>query len=360
MSSATSAERSAAAPPSIRSADADEPAVAARACLAALMGASLSVPCAGTSVTMTGRDRADPLELLEIEDGAPPSAILIAGPTASGKSALALDIAERTGGVIVNADSMQVYADLAILSARPTTEEERQTPHRLYGFVPSREEFSVGAYLRAAAPVLAGLLESRTPAVIVGGTGLYFKALIEGLTETPEIPDPIRARVAALPDLHAALEKRDAVMAQRLSPADAPRLQRALEVVEATGRSLSDWWREGQSKALLKPGAWRGLLLDPPRDALAARIEQRFAAMVAEGALDEVKRLAAMRLPPNRGVMKAHGMPHLIAHIDGLIDLPTAIIRGQNDTRRYAKRQRIFFRTQLKGFVPFQPAWARA
>ncbi len=279
-----------------------------------------------------------------------PAVTLIAGPTASGKSALALRMAELLGAEIVNADSMQVYADLRILSARPTIEEEQRAPHRLYGFVTAGEEFSVGEYLRVMTPILEAAKESKQRLIIVGGTGLYFKALTQGLTQTPAIPADAKARVAAMPDLHAALAMRDPAMAARLNPADLARLQRALEVFVATGRSLLDWWRDGTASALLQPGAWRGLLLSPPRDVLAQRINQRFLVMMEQGALDEAKSVRARGLPRNRGIMKAHGMPHLIDHLDGKIDRATAIERGQNDTRRYAKRQRNFFKGQLEGF----------
>jgi tRNA dimethylallyltransferase len=279
-----------------------------------------------------------------------PQAVLIAGPTASGKSALALEIAAILNAEIINADSMQVYKDLQVLSARPTAAEEAQRSHHLYGFVESGEEFSVGTYLRAIAPVLEDLAARRTPAIIVGGTGLYFKALIEGLTETPPIPASIKAEIAAIDDLHAALAACDPAMAQRLNPADKPRLQRALEVFEATGRSLRDWWQEGEATALLKPGSWRGLVLAPDRNALAVRINTRFDAMIAEGAMEEARRIKLLGLPRNRGIMKAHGMPHLLDHLDGLLSLKDAIELGKNDTRRYAKRQGTFFRSQLSGF----------
>jgi tRNA dimethylallyltransferase len=276
--------------------------------------------------------------------------VLIAGPTASGKSALALEMAEALDGEIINADSMQVYKDLQVLSARPTAEDEASAQHHLYGFVESSEEFSVGAYLRVIRPILEDLAAKGKAAIIVGGTGLYFKALTQGLTETPTIPADIKAEVAAIDDLHAALAACDPAMAQRLNPADKPRLQRALEVFEATGRSLLDWWREGEANALLRPDTWRGLVLDPDRHWLAERINARFDQMMTHGAVDEARHIHAMGLPRNRGIMKAHGMPHLIDSIDGLLPLEEAIMRGKNDTRRYAKRQGTFFRGQLNGF----------
>jgi tRNA dimethylallyltransferase len=278
-------------------------------------------------------------------------ATLIAGPTASGKSALALALARAAGGVVVNADSMQVYGDLRILSARPDAADEAAAPHRLYGFVPAGVAFSTGAWLAAARRALAEAQDAGRPAVIVGGTGLYFRALTRGLVETPPIADAVMAEIAAIPveggALHRALALRDPAMAARLDPADAPRLQRALGVVLATGRSLMEWWSAANGAPVLPAGGWRGVVLDPPREALEARIARRFARMVDRGALEEAARLAAHGLAPNRGVMKAHGLPHLIDHLEGRIDLSSAVARGTLDTRRYAKRQRTFFRHQM-------------
>ncbi|HRJ68367.1 MAG TPA: tRNA (adenosine(37)-N6)-dimethylallyltransferase MiaA [Beijerinckiaceae bacterium] len=281
-------------------------------------------------------------------------AVLIAGPTASGKSALALALAETLGGTVVNADSMQVYADLRVLSARPTRDEEARVPHRLYGIVPAARAYSVGDYLRDAAPVLADLKRAGRVAVIVGGTGLYFRALTTGLAETPVVPQEVRERVEGLArhgaDLHAELARRDPEAAARLSPADSPRIQRALEVFEATGTPISRWWQSHQSVPLLAPGRWQGLFLNPSRDALFARIDARFREMMGQGALEEVRHLATLGLAANRGVMKAHGLPHLVAHLAGALDLDEAIRLGQRDTRRYAKRQLTWARK-------FMPDW---
>ena len=275
-------------------------------------------------------------------------AVLIAGPTASGKSALAILLADLLGGVVVNADSMQVYADLRVLSARPSMAEEAQVPHRLFGFVPGGAEYSVGDYARDCAALLAGLhAEGRVP-IIVGGTGLYFRALTEGLVATPEIPGPVRARIEAFAaaggDLHAQLKARDPDAAARLNPADTPRLMRALEVVEATGQPLAMWQARAQGAPLLAPGRWQGVFLNPDRSTLIERIDRRFLAMMDEGALDEVRALASLGLPANRGVMKAHGVPHLLAHLAGGMTLEAAIALGQGDTRRYAKRQMTWAR----------------
>jgi tRNA dimethylallyltransferase len=289
------------------------------------------------------------------EPDAPVPVTLIAGPTASGKSALALVLARQTGAAIINADSMQVYDGLRILSARPTAQEEADIPHHMFGHVRAGTEYSTGAYLRDLSKVLAGLKVAQRSAIIVGGTGLYFKAMIEGLVETPEVPPEIMNHLNHLTDqgepLHERLQRVDPVMAAKLDPSDTPRIQRALGIMEATGKSLSWWWQEGHSAPLLRPGSWRGIVLAPPREALVERIDRRFVAMMGQGALEEARAILSLGLPRNRGIMKAHGMPHLIDHLEGKIDLATAIERGQIDTRRYAKRQRTFFRHQLPGFM---------
>ena len=281
-------------------------------------------------------------------------AVLIAGPTASGKSAFALELAEMLSGAVVNADSMQVYADLRILSARPSAEEEARVAHQMYGFVPARRAYSVGDYLRDVAPVLAGLKAERRVAVVTGGTGLYFRALTEGLIETPEIPAAVRARWQLAADrgedLHGALATRDAEAALRLGPADLPRLQRALELHETTGEPMSRLWQTRQGAPLLAPGRWQGVYLSPPRDVLNARIDARFIDMIAAGALEEVRAVAALGLPANRGVMKAHGMPHLLSHLREDLPLDAAIVLGQGDTRRYAKRQVTWARKYMAGW----------
>jgi tRNA dimethylallyltransferase len=282
-------------------------------------------------------------------------ATLIAGPTASGKSALALRLAKARGGWVVNADSMQVYADLSVLSARPTPMEEADAPHRLFGFVPSHEEYSVGRYIADIAPLIDASRRGGPPLVIVGGTGLYFRALSEGLMPSPAIPEAIRsewrARAASGDDIHAELRQRDPARAAQLAPRDVPRILRAIELFEATGRSYSDWLSENPGEPLLRPGEWRGVFLDPERDWLAQRIDARFLAMLEAGALDEIRRLVAVEPPlcANLGVMKAHGAPHLAAHLRGEMSLDEAIMRGQRDTRAYARRQVIFARRYLAG-----------
>lgn len=252
---------------------------------------------------------------------------------------------------MVNADSMQVYDGLRILTARPTIEEEQAAEHRLYGFVDPRVAFSAGDYVRAAAPLLvASRVEGRL-AVIVGGTGLYFKALTEGLVAMPEIPAAILVEIEVMPAdaLDAALAEADPEADARLGPADRPRRQRALAVKRATGRTLAEWQREATAP-LLPTGRWTGAFLAPDRATLYARIDARFEAMMAAGALDEARRIRALGLPANRGVMKAHGMPHLIRHLDGAIPLEEAIRLGRQDTRNYAKRQFTWARRFMGGW----------
>ncbi|HEY4406026.1 MAG TPA: tRNA (adenosine(37)-N6)-dimethylallyltransferase MiaA, partial [Xanthobacteraceae bacterium] len=243
--------------------------------------------------------------------------MLIAGPTASGKSALALALAQKLGGIIVNADSMQVYRDLRVITARPTPDQEALAPHLLYGHVDAAVRYSVGAWCVDAAAALAAASRDARPAIVVGGTGLYFETLTKGLAAVPPISVDIRAAVRARLQaagtlaLHAELARADPVMAQRLMPGDRSRIARALEVVLATGRSLSDWHRDGMPPAVDAARTIK-VFLDPERDELKRRIESRFAAMLAAGALDEVRALAARALDPALPAMKAHGVPWLI------------------------------------------------
>jgi tRNA dimethylallyltransferase len=291
-------------------------------------------------------------------------AVLIAGPTASGKSALALRLAQKLGGIIVNTDSMQVYRDLRILTARPTADEEAALPHRLYGHVDAAVNFSVGAWVADAAKVLEEARARARVPIFVGGTGLYFKALTRGLSAVPAIPPDIRERVRARLErdgaeaLHAELARRDPLSAERLKPRDRARIARALEVVEATGRSLTDWHREGVPP-LLPEGAFTALFLNPERGVLYPHIDARFEAMLKKGALDEVARLAARNLDPLLPAMKAHGVPALIRHLKGEITLDEAAMIGRADTRHYAKRQFTWFRHQLPEFEWVAPEAAR-
>jgi tRNA dimethylallyltransferase len=291
-------------------------------------------------------------------------AVLIAGPTASGKSALALELAQKTGGVIINTDSMQVYRDLRIITARPTEREEARVPHRLYGHVDAAVNFSAGSWVTDAAKVLAEARAQNRVAIFTGGSGLYFKALTRGLSAVPAIPveirDGVRARLErdGVAALHAELMRRDPASAERLKPRDRTRIARALEVVEATGRSLTDWHRDGLPP-LLPPGQFRALFLAPDRDQLYARIDARFETMIDAGALVEVAALAARHLDPLLPAMKAHGVPALIRHLKGEITREEAVIIGRADTRHYAKRQFTWFRHQLPEFEWVKPEEAR-
>jgi tRNA dimethylallyltransferase len=294
-----------------------------------------------------------------------PKIILIAGPTASGKSALALALAEKLGGAIINADSMQVYRDLRIITARPTPEEEARVPHRLYGHVDAAENFSVGRWCAEAADVLAATQREARVAIVVGGTGLYFSALTQGLAAVPPIPaqirDEVRGRLASdgVEALHAELTRRDPAGAARLMPGDRARVTRALEVVLATGRSLL-LWHEANMPACVDAALAAKVFLMPDRDELLLRIDARFDAMMAAGAQDEVGALAERHLDPNLPAMKAHGVPWLVRHRNGEIALGEAIEGGKRDTRQYTKRQATWFRNQLPDFVWVEPERALA
>ena len=282
-------------------------------------------------------------------------AVLIAGPTASGKSALAVKIAEKIAGMIINADSMQVYRDLRIITARPTPEEEARVPHRLYGHIDAAENYSVGRWSVEVAKTLAQAESVGQVPILVGGTGLYFKALTQGLAAVPPTPPDVRAAVRARLEvlgpegLHAELEKRDPAMGARLKPGDRMRVARALEVLEATGRSLAAWQREGM-RPILAPEQASKFFLNPDRAALHARIDARFDAMLAEGAIEEVRALDARGLDPLLPAMKAHGVPWLRRYLHGEITLEEAAAGGKQDTRRYTKRQLTWFRHQMPGW----------
>jgi tRNA dimethylallyltransferase len=280
-------------------------------------------------------------------------ALLIAGPTASGKSAAALALAARLGATIVNADSMQVYRDLRILTARPTPDQEEIAPHRLFGAIDGAVNFSAGRWALAAAEILADI--SGWPVIFVGGTGLYFRALTEGLSDIPPVPEAVRtetrtkAEGRATPELHDELTVRDPETAQRLNPSDRQRILRALEILAATGRPLVSFLG-ARAAPVLSPGEWAGLYLAPDRAELGRRIDARFDAMLAQGALDEVAALMKRRLDPALPVMRAHGVPHLLRHLEGRMTLEEAASRSKLDTRHYAKRQFTWARHQLSGF----------
>jgi tRNA dimethylallyltransferase len=281
-------------------------------------------------------------------------ALLIAGPTASGKSALALAMARETGGVIVNADAMQVYADLRVLTARPSPAEEASAPHRLYGVVDAAEAFSAGKWQRAALAALDGIWHEGRLAIVVGGTGLHFTALTEGLAPAPDIPVEItraaRAEAGADPAAaHARLAQVDPAAAARISPNDAVRIARALEVHDATGTPLSAL--QAQTRPPLVEGEWVGVALAPPRQGLYAAIERRFEAMLSEGALEEARALHQRGLDPALPCMKAHGMPWLARHFEGAITLSAAAHGAILDTRHYAKRQLTWIRNRMRGWA---------
>jgi tRNA dimethylallyltransferase len=276
--------------------------------------------------------------------------IIVAGPTASGKSALALDLAEHYGGTVINADALQTYRDLRILSARPGAAEETRVPHRLYGFRDAAERGSVARWRALALTKIAASLEARRLPILVGGSGLYLRALREGLAPVPDVPPAIRDEAAELYErlggaaFREELARLDPVSAVRLPPGDRTRLTRAFEVVRATGTSLGEWQRQATEPV---PYRFATVLLLPPRDRLYAACNTRFAAMVGSGGLDEAAALLARELSPDLPAMKAVGLPELFRHLRGEIALDAAIAAGQQATRRYAKRQITWFRHQL-------------
>ncbi len=278
------------------------------------------------------------------------------GPTASGKSALALAVAERLDGEIVNADSMQVYRDFRVLTARPTLEEEMQAPHHLYGHVDAADLYSTGRWLTETLAAITQVRARNKTPIIIGGTGLYFKALTEGLADIPAADPALRAvlrrraETEGAPALHTELITRDPQTALRLEPNDAPRIVRALEVLETTGESISTL--QANTKPMLAADEWAGLALTPDREALYGCINTRFDKMLEQGALAEVRAFAARSLDPMLPSMKAHGAPALMAHLRGEMSLADAAEISKRDTRRYAKRQFTWIANQM-------PDWRR-
>jgi tRNA dimethylallyltransferase len=283
--------------------------------------------------------------------------IVIGGPTASGKSALAMRIAEASGGVIINADSMQLYRELRIVTARPSPADEARLPHRLYGVLTADQPGSAGSWLILAKAAIDEAERQGRPAIVVGGTGLYLQALLHGLADVPPVPAETRAAACALyrrlggPAFHAELRARDPVMAARLQPHDRQRLIRAFEVVSATGRSLAAWQADAPTRIAL-PEPVVGVALVPPRAEIYARIGPRLEAMVAAGALDELRALRSLRLSPHLPLLKAVAVRELLAHVEGRIDLAGALARATIQTRRYAKRQLTWLRHQLPELAP--------
>ena len=285
------------------------------------------------------------------------NAVLIAGPTASGKSALAMELAGRENGIVVNTDSMQVYSVLRVLTARPGDADLKTVPHHLYGHVDPRQAYSTGQWMRDVEQLLRSTSTGRR-VVFVGGTGLYFRALLEGLSSMPEVPAPIREkwRAALLNDgaaaLHALLERDDPQSAAVIRPNDGQRIVRALEVLEASRRPIS-YWQGIAGQPLVDRSSARLIVLEPDRDVLRQRIDMRFDTMMEQGALDEARALHALNPDPAMPVMKAIGVRELIAADQGEMRLEDAIDRAKTATKQYAKRQSTWFRNQLG------PGWTR-
>ncbi|MBS0240108.1 MAG: tRNA (adenosine(37)-N6)-dimethylallyltransferase MiaA [Proteobacteria bacterium] len=278
--------------------------------------------------------------------------ILIAGPTASGKSALAMAIAERCGGEIINADSMQVYRELRILTARPPLEDEARVPHALYGFVPASEAYSAGRFVRDAAAAMAKAQSGGRRPVIVGGTGLYFKALLEGLSPIPDIGPEVRAYWRGEGDrqgagaLHDELAARDPLMASRLAPTDLQRIVRALEVIDQTGRSLADW-QSLRGEPVIAEADAACLLVSGDRAELHARADARFERMMREGALDEVRALSLLQLDADLPAMRAIGVRPLLRLIAGEATVEQALEEAKAETRQYIKRQETWLKRHM-------------
>lgn len=280
------------------------------------------------------------------------NAILITGPTASGKSALAVEFAKQHNGVVVNADSMQVYDTLCVLTARPSDEDMQGVPHYLYGHVPAKLAYSTGAWLRDVTELLPRLHADGRKPIFVGGTGLYFKALTGGLSDMPAIPEEVRNRLRSRlqeegrDELYRQLRERDPLVAESLRPQDGQRIVRALEVLEATGRSIADFQAQ-TGPVIVDPSTSRKIVVAPDRAILHQRINGRFEKMLEQGAEDEVKTLLSLSLPPDMPVMKAIGVSQIAAMLRGELSRDEVLERGAAATRQYAKRQMTWFRNQM-------------
>ncbi len=286
-----------------------------------------------------------------MSDAATKTVWILAGPTASGKSALAIKLAKAANGVIVNADSMQVYREIPILAAQPPFTDQQLVPHRLYGFQPLAQHYSAVEWAHQAVITIRQILKEGRHPILVGGSGLYLKALIEGFSPMPSIPVAVRKHVTDLYDIlgansfHAMLQKIDPVSAARLHPTDRQRCIRAREVYEVSGKALSRW----QEEEKLSPAGdliFRSCIILPERETVHAHINARFVHMVDSGALDEARTVKAMNIPPLATGMQALGLSALIEHLDGRITIDAAIEQGQTQTRQYAKRQYTWFRQQ--------------
>ena len=292
-------------------------------------------------------------------------ALLIAGPTASGKSALAIHLAKKFNGVVINADSMQVYQPLRVLTARPSVEEEAEVAHELFGHVGADQPYSVAHWLVDVTAVIGRVLAQGQLPIVTGGTGMYFRVLSEGLSDIPAVPDVVRARIRALEAeigvaaLHARLLACDPETALSLNPTDPQRVIRAMEVFEATGRSIRSL-QGPRHGAVIDPARALAVFLAPDREVLRSRIDQRFDQMLRQGALEEVEALARLGLDPALPVMRAHGVPGLIGALRGDMPMDQAIDKGKADTRRYAKRQHTWFRHQASDFIWMKPEEARS
>jgi tRNA dimethylallyltransferase len=279
-------------------------------------------------------------------------AILITGPTASGKSALALRLARERNGVVINADSMQVYDTLRVLTARPSEDEMEGVPHLLYGHVLASSLYSTGEWLREISALLPDLRKQGRFPVIVGGTGLYFKALTGGLSDMPAIPDDIRERLRSRlieegpAVLHAELSRLDPAMAEGLQPGDGQRIVRALEVIEATGKSIRDF-QKASGPVIIDPDRAQKIVVLPDRPVLHARINRRFETMMESGAVEEVKALLALNLAPDATAMKAIGVSQIADMLAGRMSEAEVIEKSAAATRQYAKRQMTWFRNQM-------------
>jgi tRNA dimethylallyltransferase len=291
----------------------------------------------------------------------PVQAVLIAGPTASGKSGVGLELACGLGGTVINADSMQVYRELRVLTARPSQSEEARAPHRLYGTVSAAQACSVGRWLDDAADAIAEARGEEKLPILVGGTGLYFRALTEGLAPVPDIPAEVRSywreQAAKLgrEALHQDLAARDPAMAARLKPADPQRIVRALEVIDATGVSLAEW-QGGNAAPLLAPGDVLRLVIAPEREPLFAAIDTRFDRMIEHGAVGEVRALLDLELDPGRPAMRAHGVRELAAYLSGAVSREEAVAKAKTESRRYAKRQMTWLRRFMSDWQWFPDA----
>lgn len=282
--------------------------------------------------------------------------VCIAGPTASGKSALAIELAKSLGGEVINADALQVYADLRVLSARPSANEEAQVPHHLFGHIDSSVRYSVGAWLHDVQPVILDVLARGRVPIVTGGTGLYFKALTEGLAQVPAPNDAGKAQAAqvlstGIGALRERAERLDPAAAARVLGDDPQRLLRIVEVALGTDKPLSVW--QAQTKPVIPRGYWRGLVLLPDRDALYGRINARFDGMARSGGYDEARAMAARNLDPMLPAMKAIGLRELMAIEAGAVSEADGLEAAKRETRRFAKRQYTWFRGQA-------PDWPKA